>query len=89
MKLLIALAFAFTVSVPAIAEMPKTDSMTPRDLIVAWGQADEECRGGKPDSMDTAESCVEREVIQNDLEKRGYCLPGPTVTETWKPCTRL
>ena len=87
--MLAALALVIASAALAFAEMPQTDTMTPRDLIVAWGQADEECRGGKPDSPDTAESCVEREVIQTDLEKRGYCLPGPTVTETWKPCTRL
>lgn len=56
------------------------------DLILKWGMADENCRGGGFDDLVKWEACGLRDAYGMLLTERGLCINGPLVTNKWEAC---
>ena len=45
----------------------------PKQLIVLWINANDDCRGGLPENPLTEAGCADREVYDNKLDGLGWC----------------
>lgn len=93
MKVLGFSSIALIMAIAPLAAQPVLDheatidiQISDEDLIEQWYAADEDCRGYNPGNIEMWVGCSARDVYQQILEHRGYCLPGPTVSATWQRC---
>ncbi|WP_342362034.1 hypothetical protein [Terrarubrum flagellatum] len=61
----------------------------PQDLLVIWQRADQTCRLGGRDDMETALACRRREEVQIKAQAKGWCrgrLGEPEEAYRWHHC---